>query len=382
MTGVERPESSPVRPAISRQRCIARNRLPMTAGRIKTKRLLVLLDRLPPPMRVAILALLNRGSRGKRFASPKDWKPATAEMMVGAIVDAVLALADYRYPVSNIQSLASLEALKIICNRVLDGLWSEINLVRILIAIKQIHRVEVGSAPGHLTRMINRHKKKARRRNQWHLVRPPSDYIRGGVAVFAFGEIATAAGKEHRGRSLRRDGALLAVAAETNLRLGEYHSADQKRVRMRSDAKGEYAEINIPSVATKHGIAVTGVVYDLDALALLKAIREEASCEALLGNGRGGRLARAGVGQSLRRPNRLAWGEPTTANLLRRSGVTSETTAAGKALRLNKGQGGRTGQELLAYNGSMAERGHRAIKAGLACYVRLPETSIPSEERS
>jgi len=220
--------------------------------------------------------------------------------------------------------------------------------------------------------MIRRYEKAARR-DQWHLLRTPTEYIKGGVAVAAFGEIVAAAGMPERGASLQRDGTLLALGAEVNFRTQEYHKADRQLIEFELEEGEPCANLQVRREDTKSRRTRIGVVRNPLALELLRRLMADGLSGPLLCNYHGVRLSKAGVYVAIRRTSLLGLGVPATSNLLRRSGASAETTAVAKAMRLGHSlTSKRTGLGVSAYTGSLAEEGRKIIKSSLMRYVPPP----------
>lgn len=316
------------------------------------------LAQLPPSLATELRTILNSGTRKRGFISPKNCDPDTKAIVAMSILDAYRACVDYDISIACITDMVTPAALDTIIRRVEDVIWEEINLYRVFLTLRKLYRyIHLRETPGPLRHRISYYARAARR-DQWEHLRTPAEYITGAVAVAALADIMEAGGKELRARSRLRDATLLAVGAEINFRLQEFHAINVESIVWECDAAGGMASLFMAKQFRKNRKGLIGVVRDSRALDLLRRVIGSRTDGPLFRTNDGSRLTKPAIYTSLLRTSLLALGVPLTSNLLRRAGASDEDDEQDMARRIGDSSGGsRTSVAVTVYARSVALEG-------------------------
>ena len=277
---------------------------------------------------------------GNQVSRPCDWDHQTREMRVLALLDAWRACDDYEVPIKEIADFAQPHILDVIARRVKDVIWEEMTLFIVLRALQEFIKIIHGPKLARMLTPRISYYRGCPRRDQWDDLRSPEEYLQGGLHLAAFADIMAAAGLTRRAHVMLRDAVLLAVGAEVNFRRGEYHKANIESILFEHTPYGQEASLYIDEKACKNRRGRTGLVMDPQAIELLQRYLADRKEGALFSDFLDARLTKGGFYLALRRAGLLALGVPATANLLRRSGVSSEPSADEKARRIGDAHGG------------------------------------------
>lgn len=316
------------------------------------------LTQLPPNLATELQAILSSGTKRRGFISPKNCDPDSKLIIATSVLDAYRACVDYNMPIACITDMVTPAALDTIIRRVEDVIWEEVNLHRVFLNLRKLYRyIHLKETPGPLRHRISYYAHAARR-DQWEHLRTPAEYITGAVAVAALADIMEAGGKELRARSRLRDAALLAVGAEINFRLQEFHAINVESIVWECDAAGETASLFMAKQFRKNRKGLIGVVRNHHALDLLRRVIGSRTDGPLLCTNNGSRMTKPAIYTSLLRTSLLALGVPLTSNLLRRAGASDEEDEQDMARRIGDNNGGsRTSVAVTVYARSVALEG-------------------------